>query len=63
MDDKRINIQRFTQWLDTMAKDMEKHGDDLYFKGAARSYRLTFEILQSGIFDIKDSEDSEASLK
>ncbi|VBB07152.1 Hypothetical protein LUCI_2396 [Lucifera butyrica] len=55
-----INIRLLIEWLDTMAKDMEKHRGDLYSVGAAKSYRLVLQILESGLFDIKDSVDSEA---
>ncbi|VBB07218.1 Hypothetical protein LUCI_2462 [Lucifera butyrica] len=44
------------QWLDTMAKDMEKFRGDLYSEGAAKSYRLTLQLLESGIFKVEDSK-------
>ncbi|VBB09770.1 Hypothetical protein LUCI_5068 [Lucifera butyrica] len=58
LSDKTINTQLFMQWLQVMATDMERHHGDLYFEGAAKSYHLTLQILQSGLFDRKESENA-----
>jgi hypothetical protein len=54
-DIQMIDAQLFIKWLRVMAEDMEIHRGDKYFEGAAKSYRVTINVVQSGILDIRHS--------
>lgn len=49
-----IDVQGFIEWLQVMAKEMEVVDGDLYFAGAAKSYRTTIAALQSSMFDLQE---------
>lgn len=50
-----IDAQLFIKWLRVMAEGMEIHRGDEYFEGAAKSYRVTIAVVQSGILNIQRS--------
>lgn len=54
-----IDAQGLIEWLQVMAEEMEVVRGDLYFTGAAKSYRTTIAVLQSNIFDLRSDEETE----
>lgn len=57
---KMINIQLFVKWLGIMAKEMEAYPDEMYCMGAAKSYRVVINTMQSGVFDMQKLTKSES---
>lgn len=56
---RMIDAQQLIEWLQVMAKEMEAVRGDLYFIGAAKSYRTTITVVQSSIFDLRSGEETE----
>lgn len=56
---RMIDAQQLIEWLQVMAKEMEAVHGDLYFTGAAKSYRTTIAVVQSSIFDLQSGEETE----
>jgi|GEM_PF-3323638 len=54
-DTQMIDAQLLIKWLRVMTEGMEAHHGDTYFEGAAKSYRVTIAVVQSGILDIRRS--------
>lgn len=54
-ESQMVDAQLFIKWLRVMVEEMEVHQGDIYFEGAAKSYRVTIAVVQSGIFDIQRS--------
>jgi hypothetical protein len=54
-----IDAQGLIEWLQVMAEEMEVVRGDVYFAGAAKSYRTTIAVLQSNIFDLHSDEETE----
>jgi len=56
---RMIDAQQLIEWLQMMAKEMEAVRGDVYFAGAANSYRTAITVVQSNIFEILGSEEAE----
>jgi len=54
-DTQMIDAQLFIKWLRVMAEGMERQRGNEYFEGAAKSYRVTITVIQSGMLDIPHS--------
>jgi len=54
-DTQMIDAQLFIKWLRVMAEGMEIHRGEEYFEGAAKSYRITIDVVQSGMLNIRNS--------
>lgn len=56
---RMIDAQELIEWLQIMVKEMEVVQGDIYFAGSAESYRTTIAAVQSSIFDMQSSEETE----
>ena len=57
-DNRIIDAQLLIRWLVVMEEGMNLQRSNLYYEGAAKSYRSIIEVVQSGIFDRHRSEDN-----
>ncbi|AJQ26948.1 hypothetical protein [Pelosinus fermentans] len=57
-DNRIIDAQSLIRWLVVMEEGMNLHRGNLYYEGAAKSYHSIIEVVQSGIFDKRRSEDN-----